>query len=183
MGANTWWVTVPQLLPVLLPRPPSGHTSPCSLPSDAPGTERLPRLQLRTFPEGRGRWMESDAPVTLTPPSAASIFSRGRLQERGAPPGSGTGWLPARWRGYWQRRRISSPLGPVHALAGRQQALWPGLPRAGPGNPVPGQLIPRPKERAPAGDPAPNPAQSKGDGLRGRPSPWRFAASWFPELA
>lgn len=40
-----------------------------------------------------------------------------------------------------------------------------------------------PKERAPAGDPAPNPAQSKGDGLRGRPSPWRFAASWFPELA
>lgn len=54
MGANTWWVTVPQLLPMLLPRPPSRHTSPCSLPWDAPGTERLPPASAPNLPRGKG---------------------------------------------------------------------------------------------------------------------------------
>lgn len=56
VGANTWWVTASQLLPVLLPHPPSRHTSPCSFPAAPLGCSRhgaAPPASAPNLPRGK----------------------------------------------------------------------------------------------------------------------------------
>lgn len=143
--------------------------SPCS------GSEPLPH----------GKGLVGRCRYRCHPPTAlrSSTFRRGSRQEQGTLAGSGAAWLPACWRGCWQLRWISSPLGPVHPLAECRRKESKRSSPQGQANPTPGQLNQSTRETAPAANPTPNPAQSKGDRLRGRPSPWHFAASWFPELA
>lgn len=99
----------------------------------------------------------------------------------------GQPWLPARWRGCWQLCWISSPLGAARALSERhgKEGNEFSVHSSPQGQAILHQVsssLPS-REAAPAASPAPRPAQSKGDGVQGHPSPGLFAASWFPELA
>jgi len=67
-------------------------TPPCSSPEMLQAPNCSSHFGSKAFPMGRGSRTELDTPVTLTLPSTVSLFSRGRLQDRGC---WQRGWLPA----------------------------------------------------------------------------------------
>lgn len=152
-----------------------------------PALSNFPCSGSKAFPVGMGLWISREVCHADAGLPSIDIQQRKAAGLRLCWLAAGQPWLPAHWRGCWQLCRISSPLGPLRAPTDRRgkEGNEFSVHSSPQGQAILHQVsssLPA-REPAPAASPAPGPAQSKGDGVQGRPSPWLFAASWFPELA